>query len=187
MACDSSGNAYLSGGTDSPSITLNNGVTITSADTTQYDALLIKYNANGDAQWGRAFGASGAYDTTLSVTVDDLGFVAATGYFASGTFSLGAGCSMTKLGGTYDWWLARFHQSNGTCQWARLIGGPGDENPREIAALRSTGDILTTGYFNGATVSIQPGVTLTRAPSSTQNALIVRYSPSGSLQFCTYV
>lgn len=53
IACDAAGSAYTVGYSNSPSITLNNGVTITITDPAGLDIIIIKYDTNGIAQWGK--------------------------------------------------------------------------------------------------------------------------------------
>lgn len=79
MTVDSAGNAYVIGVTSSPTITVNNGVTIDPSETgSQGDILLLKVSSQGLAQWGRAIGSLNNYDFGASISADNLGYIYAT-------------------------------------------------------------------------------------------------------------
>ena len=93
IAVDGSGNVYIAGRTSS-------------AGAGSYDALIVKYNADGVIQWQRTLGASST-DAGLAIAVDGSGNVYVHGYaFLSS--------------GSADFLTVKYNTS-GTLQWQRTL------------------------------------------------------------------
>ena len=125
IAADSSGNAYLTGYTDSQGAGNN-------------DVLIAKYDTSGTIQWQRILGGAGA-DLAFAVTVDSSG----NSYVAGRTDGAGAGGN--------DGLITKYDTS-GTIQWQRILGGVGGERLNGIA-VDSSGNVYVAGTTNELDVS----------------------------------
>lgn len=114
---DASGNYIVAGWTDGYGAGL-------------YDAVLLKYDPNGNLIWQRTWGGS-SYDVGESVVATADGGYAMTGYT-----SLGAG--------GYDLFLAKY-DSAGTLMWNRTLGAAGTDDGRQVVQA-ADGSYIITGY-----------------------------------------
>ena len=67
-----------------------------------------------------------------------------TGTTASSNFPTTAGAYKTALGGSYDWFAAKFNLANDTLLWATYIGGTNSEYGG-ASALASNGELVIAG------------------------------------------
>ena len=141
IAVDGSGNVYIAGRTHS-----------TGAGS--YDALIVKYNADGVIQWQRTLGASGL-DVGLGVAVDGSGNVYVHGYF----FHAGAG--------TADFLTVKYNTS-GTLQWQRALSSNTGKNEFGYGVgVDGSGNVYVCGQTN--------------ARHSSYDMFIAKYYPAGHL------
>ena len=156
--------------------TITNGVgsdTLTKAGTGSTDAMIIKYNSDGTVAWARSAGAT-TEDCFNAVTATEDGGCVAVGYFNT-TFTVG-GETLTSVGGT-DGMVIKY-SSNGTVVWARVVGGTGADRFTGVTA--TDGGFVAVGYFASATITIGSD-TLTRAGTSSNDAMIVKYNTDGTV------
>ena len=120
------------------------------------DIFISKLNSSGDFVWGKRIG--GYYnDEGVSITTDVSGNIYTTGYFdrtvdfdpGVGTFNL-----TSASGGSGDVFISKLN-SSGDFVWGKRIGGNSFDICNSITTDVS-GNIYTTGYFNG-TVDFDPG------------------------------
>jgi hypothetical protein len=123
------------------------GVTLTSrgGDLPRYgDAFLLKLDPRGNTKWVRQIGGAGS----------DGGDEVAVGPHAQ-PFVIGdsdgdvqfTSTTVLKASGGRDSWAARYRH-NGTLVWARLLGGPGEQQSHGISADGDS-NALVTGEFQG--------------------------------------
>jgi len=107
-----------------------------------WDVWLLKLGADGAVQWQKTYGGPRSETTSA----DPVQQTADGGYIVTGrTASFGAG--------GYDVWMLKLDE-NGTVQWQKTYGGPGDD---EAHAVRQT---LNGGYVvAGYTASFGAGAT----------------------------
>ena len=154
IAVDTSGNVILTGafqGTadfDPSSGTEN----ISSAGSN--DVFVVKLNSSGQLVWAKSVGGTGN-DRGNAVAVDSSGNVYVAGSF-SGTadFDPGSGTANLSAVGFEDGFVLKLN-ANGAYQWGKRIGGSSADYARGVAA-DSSGNVFTTGYFQG-TVDFDPG------------------------------
>jgi hypothetical protein len=169
VAVDGSGNVLLTG-VFSGSVSFGGGSLISAG---LYDGVLAKYDAGGAHQWSQRVGGNN-WDVPAVVLADASGNAFLAGYFA-GTANYGGG-SLVSAGG-YDIVLAKYN-SNGVHQWSQRFGGTGDDAAAS-AALDGSGDLLVTGYFNGA-VSVGGAVL---ANAGFADVFVAKYSSGGVHQW----
>jgi uncharacterized delta-60 repeat protein len=122
---------------------------------TGFDVFLLKFNSSGNLVWQKTWGGN-SNDFGYGVGVDASGNIYVTG----ATQSFGAGA--------YDVVLLKFN-STGSLVWQKTWGGTGDDEGLSVA-LDSSGNI----YVGGETSSAGAGGI---------DALLLKFSPSGSLLF----
>lgn len=131
-------------------------------------------------QWAKRMGGS-AIDIGMSIATDDSGNVYTTGYF-SGTadFDPGVGTYNISAIGSRDIFISKI-DANGNFVWVKTIGGT-DINFSISIALDKTGNIYTTGYFQGTT-DFNPGIgtyNLTSTTTSSYDIFISKLDNSGN-------
>lgn len=130
-AADASGNLYVAGKFDSN--IMWDGLSITSSG--QQDALFIKYNSTGAAQWVKAGGSPGGHEGAMDIKVVN-SYVYAAGFF-SNTSSFGA-TSVAPNGGN-DIFITFLALNNGNFSYAFSDGGyNSNEIPYGIAVTSQT-------------------------------------------------
>jgi hypothetical protein len=132
VAVDSTDNLYISGYT--------HGAFPGQTHYGEYDAFLIKYDANGNEQWTRQFGTSSS-NIASGVAVDLADNIYMVG-FTNEAFP-----GQTHYGG-YDVWVRKL-DSDGSEQWTRQFGTASDDYGRRIA-VDSGANVYVTGHTKGA-------------------------------------
>lgn len=106
-------------------------------------------------EWAKTMGGSGNDDFSRSIAVDNSGNVYTTGYFNGiADFDPGIGTYNLTWGGYHDIFISKL-DNNGDFVWAKRIGGASTDIGYSIA-IDLSGNVYTTGYFNG-TVDFDPG------------------------------
>lgn len=114
---------------------------------------------SGSVVWARRFGGTGD-ESGMHVAVGTDGSVVVSGLFEDvGSPTLGPGCPLAAAGND-DVFVARF-STIGACQWARVIGGGGDEIPHSLTAS-DAGQFSVLGQFDGGSISVDGNDTLMR-------------------------
>jgi fibronectin type 3 domain-containing protein len=137
---DGSGNVLIAG--QFSGATDFGGGALTSAG--GYDGFVAKYTTNGAYVWSKRMGGA-SLDTVTGLGVDALGNPTVVGYFA-GTANFG-GANLTSAGGN-DVFVARYTAA-GVHQWSTRFGDANDQRAY-AAAVDGAGNVVLTGYFNGA-------------------------------------
>lgn len=121
------------------------------------DVFLTKFDANGNFQWARSWGATNLNDAAGGIAVDEADNVYVAGYF-QGTnvdFNLtGAASNFTSRGAT-DAFLCK-HDSNGVLQWASTWGETVNDGAGDIA-LDGLGGLYVGGTFMSTNVDFDTG------------------------------
>lgn len=143
---DQGGNIIVAGFFYSPTISFG---TFTLSNTGNYDLFVVKYDAGGNVLWAKS--AGGMYDEVgCGIATDAAGNIYVTGYFYSPVMSA-TNFSLSNSGAG-DCFIIKYN-SNGTEQWMRSIGGPGDENGLAIAS-DALGNISITGFFQSSQLAL---------------------------------
>ena len=118
------------------------------------DIFISKLDASGNFVWAKAMGGS-ATDLGYSIAIDGSGNVYTTGYFeGTSDFDPGAGVFNLTSAGYYDIFVSKLDAS-GNFVWANAMGGADSDYGSSIA-LDGSGNVYTTGYFEG-TADFDPG------------------------------
>ena len=144
IAVDRSGNSYLTGVFDSPSITFGS---YTLMNTGSSDIYVVKYDTYGNVLWA-ASAAGLDLDAPRSIAVDASGNAYITGNFYSPTLTFG---SYTLTNSGVHLFLAKF-DSNGNVAWAKSAGGTAAEYATSVA-VDSFGNPYLTGYADNSIIT----------------------------------
>ncbi|WP_417590480.1 SBBP repeat-containing protein [Owenweeksia hongkongensis] len=119
------------------------------------DIFVQKLDAAGNFLWAKSFGGS-SVDVGYKITVDASGNAYTTGSF-KGTvdFDPGAGAANLSSAGDDDMFVQKLDAS-GNFLWAKSVGGSSTREVGRCITVDASGNIYTTGYFEG-TVDFDPG------------------------------
>jgi hypothetical protein len=174
---DNSGNLYLTGYFNAPSIAFDsivlNNTTITGFGP---DLFVVKYNSSGNVQWARSAGGT-SNDIGNSIVTDAYGNVYVTGDFISDTMFVG---STTLVNNSLNSNIADLfiikYDSLGNVLWAKSEGGVGADYANFIT-ISPVGNIFLIGNYSN---SITFGST-THTSIWGQDVFIVSYDTSGNV------
>jgi Secretion system C-terminal sorting domain/Ig-like domain CHU_C associated len=174
VVVDASGNSYVLGNFDSPTISFgsvvltNSNPSITNPTS---DFFLLKYNTSGTLVWARKYGNSGN-DIATSITIDNTGIPYITGYFDSGILQIPNSNSKTPISLNFtngSAFIIKF-DGNGRAFWAK------NYNAALVSATSAKGlsiKINGTGHLYVAGV-METGVNT----SSTVNIFLAKFNNS---------
>jgi len=186
-ATDLQGNAYLTGYTESiNSANIASSGSNQSIFTGSQSAFLVKFDANGQRQWGTYYGDlnSSAY----ACAVDQRGNVFLTGLcgFNNGNSISTASSHQQNWGGAvWDAFLVKFN-ANGQRQWGTYYGGMGTDVSRDCV-IDSDDNVYICGYTetNTGTVIATQG-TQQANMNGQSDAFIAGFGPDGQRHWGTY-
>jgi hypothetical protein len=183
IAVDSSGNAYVTGSTQSGNFPIvgayqpgNNGSS---------DAFVTKVNVTGTALVYSTYLGGTSADVGQSIQVDTSGDAYVAGYTFSSNFPL-VDPFQSTIGGGADAFVAEFNPAGSALIFSTFVGGSGDDRAYGLA-LDGTKNV----YIAGATVSTNfpttSGAFQTTLKGSS-DAFVSKLSPTGSsLLYSTYL
>jgi hypothetical protein len=158
IAVDSSGAAYVAGGTASSNFPVTTSAYQT-AFKGSYDAYVTKIAADGNSLvYSTLLGGSGA-DTALAVAVDSAGLAAVSGYTTSTDFPTASALS-SAWKGSFDAFAAVVGSAGSTLVFASYFGGTADDRGFAVGA-RAGGTVLVAGTSSSRDMS--PSVTASSA------------------------
>jgi len=184
IAVDSSGNAYVTGATQSTNFPVTPGV-LQSINNGSSDAFVAKVNFTGEALVYSTYLGGTQADVAQGIQVDSSGNAYVAGYTFSPDFPLVAPIQ-TKIGGGADAFVAKLNATGTALTYSTFLGGSGDDRAFGIAL-----DSTLNAYITGETVS-------TNFPTSTgafqtalkgsSDAFVCKLNPAGStLVYSTYL
>ena len=138
------------------------------------DGMIIKYDAEGEVEWARSIGGSSS-DYIRSVASTSSGGYIVGGYFSS---SIQVGEHILTSNGSSDGMIIKY-DANGEVEWARSVGGSGNEQITSIAST-SDGGYIVGGYFESS--SIQVG-TYTLTSNGASDGMIIKYDAKGEVEW----
>lgn len=177
IATDKSGNIYVGGSFDSPSLNLGS---TTLTNTGSEDIFLAKYNTSGNLIWAKSASGNGG-EGIWRLCADGSGNVFVTGRYADTALTIGS--FALPYVGAYnggDIFTAKF-DSNGNVIWAKGAGGTGSfssfgaDYPGGISTDGS-GDVYVTASYSSATFTF--GTTVLN--NGGFNAMLFKYDASGN-------
>ncbi|MCX6270792.1 MAG: SBBP repeat-containing protein [Bacteroidetes bacterium] len=171
VACDLSGNVYITGEFGSSTITFD---TIT---LTNHGLYLAKYDPSGNVLWAKcADGTNSGYPG--SVATDASGNCYVTGYFWAPSLTFGSVTLTTADNG--EIFLLKFN-SQGDIIWGKSAGGPLTDNGCSVA-VDASGNVYVSGIFYSPAIMFD-SIFLTNASFSGINddLFLAKYDAEGNV------
>jgi len=153
VSVDSSGNVYITGSFQSPTIDFGGGALTNVGND---DIFLAKFDSNGNHLWSKRFGGSDD-DEAISISVDSSDNVYIAGNFESSTINFGGGELKNVSCGVYDNSCRRNIfvvklDSRGNHIWSKSFGGEGSDEILSIHVDKSD-NVYITGAFSSNSIS----------------------------------
>jgi hypothetical protein len=140
---------YVAGDMDGGTEIYGNNVSVTEVFT-GYNALLVKYNSNGIAQWAKSAVTAPGDSLFYGVTVDEFGNVYAAGS-QYGTTAFDYGCGNVSAGYQGSNGLLVKYNSNGTPLWAKSTTSGGAHSYFRGVAADGIGNVYVAGEIHSGT------------------------------------
>jgi len=184
VAVDQSGNVYVLGSQNSDS-TYSYGAGpafVVRGKAGLNNFILLKYNADGNAQWAKAIMKNSISCVSVNaVTIDQAGNIYIAGYQGGNSIDYGNGVSSIGPRDDYNPALVKY-DSNGDAKWAYTITDPKNNGKAEFTALAvdHKGNVYATGYQTGnGLYTYGDGVTI-NGTSSADNPVLVKIEDKGN-------
>lgn len=168
IACDNSGNVFVTGYYTSNPLVIGSYTLINSGGT---DVFVVKYDPSGNVIWAKSFGDN-MIEEPYGITTDGSN-VFVTGQFQSNTISFGTGTLSTN--GSGDVFVIKY-DNNGNELWGKSFGDAGLEIGYDIT-ITSSNDIYVTGSFKSPSLTFST-YTLTNMGGS--DYFVLRYDALGN-------
>ncbi len=198
IAVDGTGNAYVTGETDSPTQVGTGNIPFPLAGPIQPaygligDAFVTKLNAAGNALvYSTYLGGSGT-DRGYGIAVDGFGSAYVTGHTNSLNFPIAAAFQVTNGGpGSYDAFVAKLNSAGSALVYSTYLGGNANEFSLDGGAIAV--DSAGSAYVAGTTISPNfPGAGTSAIQATfgggTADGFVVKFNAAGSaLVYSTYL
>ena len=181
IACDNSGDVYITGGTSSTDSISTPGAYQVNYESYDDDAFLVKFNSLGALQWGTYYGANGS-NGVQGIACDGAGNVYITGSTSCTDSMATPGAHQTVLTGAANAFLAKFNAA-GAIQWGTYYGSGGDGG--NSLSLNNAGDVFMTGSTTSTIGIATPGA-YQGIYAGGQDAFLTLFNSAGSLLWATY-
>jgi hypothetical protein len=185
IALDSSGNAYVTGSTESTNFPLASALQRTYGTNT--DAFVTKLNPAGSALvYSTYLGGSGS-DVGGSIAVDFVGNAYVAGFTASTDFPTTGGAKQTTYGGgTDDAFVTVINSSGSGYVYSTYLGGSGSDVGDGIA-VDASGNAYVTGDTESTDFPTTAGAKQTGYGGNT-DAFVTKLNPAGNaFVYSTYL
>ena len=187
VAVDGTGNAYVTGHTQSEDFPTTPGA----FDTTYAggnDVFVTKINPSGSAPllYSTYLGGS-SYEVSAGLAVDGTGSAYVTGYTVSGDFPTTPGAFDTTFNGGFDVFVTKLNPiGSAPLFYSTYVGGSSEDRGIGVA-VDGTGSAYVTGYTDSADFPTTLGAFDTTLDGS--EVFVTKLNPSGSapLLYSTYV
>lgn len=147
------------------------------------NAVIVKYDAAGDAQWARTVSEGTSDSCFLSVAVDREGSILVVGgQTGLGNCVYGPGVSATGISVSENAILVKY-DTTGTAQWVRTTNTGYGKSYFTGVVAGENGNVYVVGYQEGnATYGYGPGISA-MGSSNSENVVLVEYNASGMAQW----
>ncbi len=174
VATDASGNVYVTGSFNSPSIHFGS-VTLINPLSGMYDVcmFIVKYSSTGTVLWAKLAGNNGGACQGNAITTDASSNVYVTGYFASPILVFGND-TLHNSGNDNIYIVA--YSSSGTVLWAKSGAGNSYDYGNSITTDPS-GNVFVKGWFTSTLVFD----TVTLTSIGNHDVFIAKYSATGAV------
>ncbi|MES2132053.1 MAG: SBBP repeat-containing protein [Bacteroidota bacterium] len=181
IAIDNDKNSYVLGNTYSTDLPITPGL-INDSFSGNYDGFIAKLDSCGSLVWCTYTGGAN-FDSAEKIALTTDGNLVFCGYTSSIESFTTNGCFQPMNNGGYDCFISKINPS-GHIIWSTLFGKSGGDFAFDIAvdALNNiiVGGTTTSAGLYTSSVSFQQNL------KANTDAFIARFSPGGTLKWCTY-
>ncbi|HTD47799.1 MAG TPA: SBBP repeat-containing protein [bacterium] len=168
VAVDGSGNAYVTGATNSSNFPTTAGA-FQKVLGGSINAFVTKFNPSGSAPIYSTYLGGAANDWGQGIALDVSGNAYVTGYTSSANFPTANAFQTTYGGGTNNAFVTEFNSSGAAVVYSTYLGGSGDDQGHSIAvdhsgnayvtgSTTSTNFPTTSGAFQKTSAGVSPSV-----------------------------
>jgi len=143
------------------------------------DAIIVKYDLNGNVVWKRNFGGSGSDEYNFVTSVSD--GIVAVGYSSAESFGNGDWSGITDKGNLYEYNTDAMivkYDWDGNVVWKKNFGGSGAD---EFYSVTSVSDGIVASGMSGISISGGDGDWTGIAGKGVAEAIIVKYDLNGNM------
>ncbi len=177
MTIDASGNIYAAG-YQTGNGTFTYGSHNAAGNHTNFNAVLVKYDANGTVLWARSTSAGTGNSQFTSIAVDSTGNVFAAGYQQGTSTFTYSGQSITSPASSTGPVLVKY-DSSGNALWARTISAGATGSIFWGVSADTSGNVLVAGQQYGNGIYTYSGQSATGTYTN-NNAVVIKYDSSGA-------
>jgi hypothetical protein len=153
IAADASGNAYVTGVTNSANFPVTAGTVQTTYDGDQ-DAFVAKINPTGSALVYSTFLGGTSFDWGSGIALDTSGNAYIAGYTSSFDFPIAGSAMQTSLTGLYNAFVSMLNTTGGVLAFSTYYGGTGADEANAIA-VDSSGNMFVAGQTNSTNFPLE--------------------------------
>jgi hypothetical protein len=185
VAVDGSGNAYVTGWTESWDFPTTAGAFDTTLGGGR-DAFVAELNSAGDAlNYGTFLGGIGS-DYAADIAVNPAGKAYLVGTSHSPDFPTTAGAFDETFNGAADAFVARLNEAGSGLDYATYLGGSGQERSQQVAPDNS-GNACVVGFTESSDFPTTPGA-FAETYSGQWDVFVAKFSETGdSLFYATFL
>jgi hypothetical protein len=187
IAVDGSGNAYVTGGTQSTDYDVTAGAFQTTNGGV-YNVFVTKLNASGSSLVYSTYIGGSGLDEGYGIAVDGSGNAYVTGYTYSTDYDVTAGAFQTTYEGGYsDVFVTKLNASGSGLVYSTYIGGSNQDEGYAIA-VDGSGNAYVTGKTFSTDYDVTPGAFQTTHGGGLVDVFVTKLNASGSgLVYSTYI
>ncbi len=186
IAVDSSGNAYVTGGTTSTNFPTSPGAVQTTYGSNT-DTFVSKLNASGSALVYSTYLGSSGSDTGNGIAVDSNGNAYVTGFTFGANFPTTNEAFQTHFYGNEDAFVSKLNASGSALVYSTLLGGSGIEIGTGVA-VDGSGDAYVTGLTVSTDFPTTNEAAQTALGGKEGNAFVSKLTAGGTgLVYSTYL
>jgi hypothetical protein len=185
IAVDGSGNAYVTGRTESTNYDVTPGAFQTT-NGGRADVFVTKLNATGTALVYSTYIGGSWYDEGYGIAVDGSGYAYVTGKTSSTNYDVTTGAFQTTNGGNADVFVTKLNATGTALVYSTYIGGSGGEEGYGIA-VDGSGNAYVTGYTESTDYDVTPGAFQT-TNGGYSDVFVTKLNATGTaLVYSTYI
>ncbi|MBI3502478.1 MAG: SBBP repeat-containing protein [Bacteroidetes bacterium] len=173
VSADGSGNVFVTGFFNSPTITFGS-TTLTSSSGS--NIFIAKYDVSGNVLWAKC-SSGNATGQGISISADNSGNAYISGYFGY-NMSINFGSYTIPTAGGQDIFLVKYN-SSGNVVWAKSFGGSSNDFGNGVSA-DNNGNIFLTGYFASSTANFGSSI-VTNSNAGFDDVFIAKCDSSGNV------
>lgn len=186
LSCDTAGNVYLAGTTQSATgiATAGSYKSAKTGTAARYDAFLIKMDSTGQRLWGTYYGGlQNEGNSSLALACNRSGYIYMTGNTQSTDAIATTGAHQSTLAGGHDVFLCRFNTA-GQLDWSTYYGGNQEEQAWAMVT-DNAGMVYLAGYTQ-STAGMATANTWQATLAGGQDAFLAKFNTTGQRIWSTY-